>query len=61
SVKEHTIMLFSNGNPDCGKLVRDNADIYQGKGGGNATGARAIFSKADYVDTFVDLLEKHLP
>lgn len=60
SQNDHTIMLFSNGNPDCGKLVRDNAEIYQGKGGGNNTGARAIFSKSEYVDTFIDLLEKHL-
>lgn len=60
SEKDNTIMLFSKGAPDCGKLVRDNAEIYHGKGGGNATGARAIFAKKEYVDTFIDLLEKHL-
>lgn len=60
SSKEYTALLFSNGNPDCGKLVRDNASIYQGKGGGNPTNARAIFTKKEYLDTFIDLLQKHL-
>jgi len=60
SPKEYTAMLFSNGTPDCGKLVRDNASIYNGKGGGNATNARAIFTKDEYIDTFIDLLVKHL-
>lgn len=60
SKKDFTVMLFSKGNPDCGKLVRDNAEIYQGKGGGNPQNARAIFSKEEYIDTFIDLLEKHL-
>ncbi|WP_324825422.1 alanyl-tRNA editing protein [Sinanaerobacter sp. ZZT-01] len=57
---EKTVLLFSNGKPDCGQLVRDNADIYQGKGGGNAVCARAIFTKSEDVETYVDLLEKHL-
>lgn len=45
---------------DCGKLVKENAAIYGGKGGGNKTLARAIFSKDEYVHTFIDLIEKHL-
>lgn len=56
----NTILLFSHGDIDCGKLVKDNASIYNGKGGGNNTSARAIFTKKEYVDTFIDLLEKHL-
>ncbi|MGF6376076.1 alanyl-tRNA synthetase [Clostridiales Family XIII bacterium PM5-7] len=55
----NTVLLFSDQH-DCGKLVKENADIYGGKGGGNKNSARAIFSKADYVDTFIDLIEKHL-
>ena len=55
----NTVLLFSDKH-DCGKLVKENAHIYGGKGGGNKTSARAIFSKADYVDTFIDLIEKHL-
>lgn len=61
-----TVLLVSNSETgrdskyDCGKLVKENAGIYNGKGGGNSTTARAIFSKAEYVDTFIDLIEKHL-
>lgn len=59
--KESTILLLSNGkSTDCGKLVKENASIYNGKGGGNATSARAIFPKPEYLDTFMDLIEKPL-
>lgn len=60
SPQDCTLLLFSNGNLDCGKLVKENASIYNGKGGGSATSARAIFPKREGLDTFVDLLEKHL-
>lgn len=56
----NTVLLCSSGKPDCGKLVKENAAIYGGKGGGGATAARAIFQKEDYVDTFIDLIDKHL-
>ncbi|MCQ2551302.1 MAG: alanyl-tRNA editing protein [Clostridia bacterium] len=56
----NTVLLFSNGDIDCGKLVKENAGIYGGKGGGGKDNARAIFNKSEYVDTFVDLLDKHL-
>ena len=57
----HTVLLVSDGKKtDCGKLVKENASIYNGKGGGNQTMARAIFTKEEYVDTFIDLIEKHL-
>ena len=55
-----TVFLCSNGNVDCGKLVKDNVSIYNGKGGGNKTLARAIFSKDEYIPVFIDLIEKHL-
>ena len=55
-----TVFLVSDGSVDCGKLVKDNAQIYGGKCGGNKTTARAIFTKDEYVDTFIDLIEKHL-
>lgn len=60
SSNDNTLLLFSDGKVDCGKLVKENASIYNGKGGGNATSARAIFNKRDYLDTFMDLIEKHL-
>ena len=56
----HTVLLCSGGTPDCGRLVKENASVYGGKGGGNANAARAIFSKEEYVSTFIDLIEKHL-
>ncbi len=55
----NTVLLFSD-TYDCGKLVKENASIYNGKGGGGKNNARAIFSKEEYVDIFIDLLEKHL-
>ena len=55
----NTVLLFSD-SFDCGKLVKENASIYNGKGGGNKQNARAIFGKKDYVDTFIDLIEKHI-
>lgn len=54
------VLLVSDGNTDCGRLVKENASIYNGKGGGNKTMARAIFTKEEYVNTFMDLIEKHL-
>ena len=60
SPQDCTLLLFSNGSIDCGKLVKENASIYNGKGGGNATSARSIFPKREGLDTFIDLLEKHL-
>lgn len=55
-----TVLLVSDGKVNCGKLVKENAGIYNGKGGGNDIQARAIFTKMEYVDTFMDLIEKHL-
>ncbi|MBQ6948104.1 MAG: hypothetical protein IJN41_00305, partial [Firmicutes bacterium] len=58
--QSNTLLLFSNGTVDCGKIVKENASIYNGKGGGNKNNARALFSKREYVLTFIDLIEKHL-
>lgn len=55
-----TVFLVSKGDIDCGKLVKENASIYNGKGGGNKNLARAIFAKEEYISTFIDLIEKHL-
>ncbi len=60
SEKENTAILVSSGNPSCGSLVKEYASLYQGKGGGSNQLARAIFQKKESVDTFLDLLEKHL-
>lgn len=60
SIQDNTLLLFSDGTVNCGKLVKENVSIYNGKGGGNATSARAIFPKRESLDTFIDLIEKHL-
>lgn len=59
----NTVFLCSSGetgSPDCGRLVKENASIYGGKGGGSKSTARAIFPKKDYIPLFIDLIEKHL-
>ena len=61
STQDNTLLLFSKENGlDCNQLVKENASIYQGKGGGNKESARAIFPTREGLDTFLDLLEKHL-
>lgn len=60
SPHDNTLLMFSNGTVNCGQLVKENAYIYNGKGGGNATSARAIFPKREGLDTFIQLLENHL-
>lgn len=60
SENEHTVLFFSNGNIHCGNLVRENAGIYGGKGGGSDVQARAIFPDNRNIETFVDLIDKHL-
>lgn len=58
--KEHSCMLVSDGTVHCGKLVKEYASFYQGKGGGNDVSARAIFTTDENVRLFADLLGKHL-
>ncbi len=58
--QDTSFILVSNGEPKCGKLVREYASFYQGKGGGNDVSARAIFSSEENAMLFADLLEKHL-
>ena len=53
-------VLVSDGTVHCGKLVREYASFYQGKGGGNDVSARAIFTREEDVKLFADLLSKHL-
>lgn len=60
SERETTAILLSPGVPDCGKLVREYASMYGGKGGGKPPLARAIFDKQEDLDLFLDLIEKHL-
>ena len=59
--KQNTsFILVSGGTPHCGKLVKEYASFYQGKGGGNDVSARAIFTSEENAMLFADLLDKHL-
>lgn len=53
-------VLVSDGTVHCGKLVKEYASFYQGKGGGNDVSARAIFTSDEDSRLFADLLSKHL-
>ena len=55
-----SFILVSGGEPHCGKLVKEYASFYQGKGGGNDVSARAIFGSEENAMLFADLLSKHL-
>ena len=52
-----TVLLFSD-SQDCGKLVKDNVSVFSGKGGGNRTFARAIFTSEDNALMFIDAIRK---
>ena len=58
SPSENTLFLFSNGTPNCGKIVKDNAGVWNGKGGGREDNARAIFPSRQDLDCFADYLFK---
>lgn len=60
SVPATSYVLVSDGNIKCGQLVREYANFYQGKGGGNDVSARAIFPSDEDARLFADLLAKHL-
>ena len=53
-----TVVLFSGGLPDCGKIVKDNAQVWNGKGGGKSENARALFPTRQDLDCFLDYLLK---
>ncbi len=53
-------ILVSDGEIKCGALVKEYANFYQGKGGGNDVSARAIFTSDENAALFADLLSKHL-
>ena len=58
STQENTIILASSGKQDCGKLVKDNAPVWRGKGGGNAGSARVMFPSGDDLDCFVSFIKQ---
>ena len=55
---ENTVILNCGGSYDCGKIVRDNAGVWGGKGGGKAHNARAMFPSRQNLECFIDFLQK---
>lgn len=51
-----TVFMFSD-KYDCGKMVKENAAVFSGKGGGNKTFARAIFERRDDLDSFIGAMD----
>jgi alanyl-tRNA synthetase len=58
STRENIVILASAGKHDCGKIVKDNAQVWRGKGGGNAVGARAMFPSREDLDCFVTFIRQ---
>ena len=52
-VEDATVLMYSDGDFDCGQAVKDYASRYQGKGGGSATYARAMFPDREQMDAFL--------
>lgn len=60
SEKNTSFVLVSDGDPDCGALVKEYASFYKGKGGGSKVSARAIFKTDEDAALFAKLIENHL-
>lgn len=58
STRENILILTSSGGYDCGKIIKDNAPVWNGKGGGNASGARALFSSREDLECFVSFIRQ---
>lgn len=60
SSSDTSYVLVSDGNTDCGALVKEYAPFYNGKGGGSKVAARAIFPDERDASLFAELITKHL-
>jgi len=58
STRENIVILATSGKHDCGKIVKDNAHVWRGKGGGNAAGARVMFPSRDDLDCFITFVSQ---
>lgn len=58
STRENIVILASSGRCDCGKIVKDNAPVWNGKGGGNAASARAMFPAREDLECFVSFIRQ---
>lgn len=53
SVPDNTVILRSD-TEDCGKIIKENAALFSGKGGGKPVLARAMFPGPDEVSAFLE-------
>ena len=53
SESDSTILLFSDGNFNCGKHVKNHANDFSARGGGKNKSARAVFTSRNDIDAFV--------
>ena len=54
--EESSVMLFSDGDYDCGAAVKEHTRDFEGKGGGSDVMARAIFKNSRDMDAFLERL-----
>ncbi len=52
----NTALLFSD-EADCGKIIKENAKEFGGRGGGKKTNARAVFAKKEELNSFIDFVK----
>ena len=50
--ESRTCLLFSSGDAKCGRIVKENAQAYGGRGGGRDDNARAIFKELKDMKAF---------
>ena len=58
STGENLLILATSCKLDCGKIVKDNAHVWRGKGGGNAEGARVMFPSRDDLECFITFVRQ---
>ena len=60
SLKENTLLLLSGGTPDYNKIIKDNAGVWGGKGGGRPNSARVMFPTAEDMDYFLEFIKRRI-
>ena len=55
---ENTVILVSHGQMDCNKIIKENAGVWNGKGGGRPACARAMFARKEDCECFLEFLAK---
>ena len=53
-----TCLLFSSGEAKCGRLVKEHAQAYGGRGGGRDDNARALFSNVKDMTDFAEAIRE---